>query len=168
MGEVLNIIREKFPNDIILENDFRGDETVLMKLSVFMDLFSFLKTDSALDFNLLVDVCGVDYYGEDPRYEVVYHLYSITHNHRIRVRFKVSEELMIVPSVTSLWVAADWFEREVFDMYGIKFLNHPNLKKILTHESFEGYPLRKDYPVNRRTIVRPPVADILTRKPCKG
>ena len=105
-------------------------------------------------FDFLMDICGVDYPGRDGgRFDVVYHLYSSSANMRLRVKTRVPENDPVVPSVTSLWKAANWFERECFDLFGIKFSGHPNLKRILLYEGFEGHPLRKDYPINKRQVI---------------
>lgn len=88
--------------------------------------------------------------GESLRFEVVYHLYSLPHNHRLRVRLPVDEREAAVDSVAGLWQSANWFEREVWDMYGIRFRGHPNLTRILMYDAFDGHPLRKDYPINKR------------------
>lgn len=167
-SQIRQMVREKFPDAILSEHDFRGDDTLVMKREVLHDVLRYLRHEPSLMFNMLVDLCGTDYLGKDPRFEVVYHLLSVTHHHRLRLRFPVGEEDLSVPSVTDLWVGADWFEREAFDMYGIRFQNHPNLRRILTHEDFQGHPLRKDYPVNRRPPIMPPVEDLLTHKPYKG
>ena len=113
-----------------------------------------LKDDPALDFKLLSDVCGVDYPGREERFEVVYHLYSVTHGHRIRLQVPVREDDALVPSVYGVWKAADWFEREAYDMFGIRFEGHPNLKRILCHPSFQGHALRKDYDPGQRWLLR--------------
>ena len=107
------------------------------------------KEDPRLRFDFLMDVVGVDYLGQKPRFEVVYILYSSSTNHRLRVHVRL-EEGETLPSVIKLWASADWAEREVWDMYGIRFEGHPNLKRILLFEEFEGHPLRKDYPIERR------------------
>ena len=95
--------------------------------------------------------------GEEYRFEVVYHFYSTSRNHRLRVKVPVRPEEPVVESVTGLWESANWFEREVWDMFGIRFSGHPNLKRILMYESFDGHPLRKDYAVNRRQPLIGPV-----------
>ncbi|MCP5071628.1 MAG: NADH-quinone oxidoreductase subunit C [bacterium] len=111
---------------------------------------TFLRDEPALAFDMLIDLTCVDYLGREPRFEMVYHLYSVTRNHRLRIKAGVSEESATIGSVTGLWAAADWMEREVFDLYGIVFENHPDLRRILLDEGFEGHPLRKDYPKTRR------------------
>lgn len=168
-GEALRSkIRERFPDAVVSEHDFRGDQTLVLSASVLHDALKFVRDEPGLELDLLCTVCGVDYPERALRFEVVYHLMSVKHRHRLRLRFPVSEESSMVDSVTDLFPTANWFEREVFDMIGIRFKGHPNLRRILTHEGFEGHPLRKDYPVNRRTVIRPPVADILTPKPFNG
>lgn len=109
-------------------------------------LCGFLKDTSELSFDFLSDLCGVDFYPELPRYEVVYHLYSITHQHRLRLKCRLDDPPH-TPTVTGIWTTANWHERETFDMYGIVFDGHPNLKRIYMWEEFEGFPMRKDFPV---------------------
>ena len=108
----------------------------------------YLHDDPDLYFDYLVDVCGVDYLGKkEKRFEVVYHLYSVKHRHAIRLKAEVGEEEPVIDSVTSVWVGAGWHEREAFDLYGIRFNGHPDLRRILMPEDWEGHPLRKDYPL---------------------
>ena len=113
----------------------------------------FLKTDSTCRFSSLVDITAVDYPGRAKRFDVVYHLLSMYQNHRIRLRVSIREEDM-VPSITDTHPSANWFEREVFDMFGILFSGHPDLRRILTDYGFRGYPLRKDFPTTGYTEVR--------------
>ena len=104
-----------------------------------------LRDRPELDCNLLLDVCGVDYPENEQRFEVVYHLTSLDKGHRVRVRVPVDEDDPRVPTAYGIWKAADWFEREAWDLMGIRFDGHPNLRRILTHEAFQGHALRKDY-----------------------
>src|SRR3972149_1927390 len=106
--------------------------------------------DTALVFDFAMDLTGVDYLGEIPRFEVVYHLYSLEKKHRVRIKARLPEEDPTIDSVVSVWPGINWYEREAYDMYGIVFRNHPNLKRILMYEAFVGHPLRKDYPKARR------------------
>ena len=104
---------------------------------------------------MLMDLTAVDYLTypgrEDaPRFEVVYHLYSVPHNHRVRIKAGVEEDDAVVPTAVPLWPIADWLEREVWDMFGLRFAEHPDLRRLLLYEQFEGHPLRKDYPVSKR------------------
>ncbi len=105
-----------------------------------------LKHDTNLQFNFLSDICGIDYLPQIPRFVVVYHLYSITNKIRVRIKCKLAEDAEI-PSVTSVWKTANWHEREAFDMYGIVFTEHPDLRRIYMWDEFEGYPQRKDFPL---------------------
>ncbi len=144
---VVQAIQRRFPDAIVSTHDWRGDETVVLERERLVEVCRFLKEDPAMDFKLPVDVCGVDYLGRrEPRFEVVYHFYSYTKRHRIRLKVEVEEDDAWVPSVTSVWRGVDWFEREAWDMFGIRFRGHPNHKRILLQEEFEGHPLRKDYP----------------------
>lgn len=148
-----NQIQEKFQQAVFATHDFRGDETIVVKHEALIDLMRFLKNDSEFLFDFLMDLTAVDYlnFGEArPRFEIVYHLYSSSKNKRLRVKVSVEEENSSVPTVTAIWPAADWYEREVWDMFGIRFIGHSNLKRILMYEEFVGHPLRRDYPVNKR------------------
>jgi NADH-quinone oxidoreductase subunit C len=127
-----------------------GDATALVDRGRIVEVMRFLRDAPGLAFEMLTDVTAVDYLGEEPRFEVVYHLYSVTQNHRLRVKARVPEEDARIASLVSLWPSANWMEREVWDMYGIRFDGHPDLRRILLYEEFEGHPLRKDYPKERR------------------
>ncbi|MBI4358523.1 MAG: NADH-quinone oxidoreductase subunit C [Candidatus Omnitrophica bacterium] len=149
---ILEKIKETFLDDVHETHECRGDLVALVNKEVIRELMKFLKTDPALDFNMLMDLTAVDYLDMErlPRFDVVYHLYSLRNNYRIRIKAGVDEKDLIIDSLTPIWPIADWFEREVWDMFGIKFRGHPNLKRILMYEEFEGHPLRKDYPHNKR------------------
>ncbi len=123
-------------NELILVADYLAIVRVL----------SYLKASDGLQFSQLMDVCGVDYLGRTPRFDVVYNLLSLKYNCRIRVKVQVDEGVQI-PSATAIYSSAGWYEREVFDLYGIPFADHPDLRRILTDYDFEGYPLRKDFPL---------------------
>ena len=146
-------VKEKFGGAILATHNFRGDETVTVKRESVAEVLGALKENPEFDFNVLMDLSAVDYqtFGEPrPRFEVVYHLYSLEKNHRLRVKVPVEEKDCSVLTAAGIWPAADWYEREVWDMFGIRFQGHPNLKRILMYEEFVGHPLRKDYPVNKR------------------
>ena len=150
---MLPLVFEKLGHQILASYDFRGDETITVSGESLLEVMRRLKEDPAFDFNLLMDLGGVDYltFGEKrPRFEVVYHLYSTGKNHRIRVKVPIEEKEPSVPSLVRIWPAADWYEREVWDLFGIRFTGHPNLKRILMYDEFVGHPLRKDYPVTKR------------------
>lgn len=124
----------------------RLDElTALVDRERIVEISRYCHDDADLYFNLLSDLCGADYPDEEERFTVVYQLYSIRHNHRLRLKVRTSDGVP-VPSVTSVWRTADWHERECYDMYGVIFDGHPNLKRILMADNWEGFPLRKEYP----------------------
>ncbi len=130
-----------------------GELTVLAERDHILPLLRFLRDDQQCNFETLIDICGVDYPERNERFEVVYHLLSMRMNHRIRIRIRTDEETA-VPSAVAIWPSANWFEREAFDMYGIQFSDHPDLRRILTDYGFEGFPLRKDFPLTGHYEVR--------------
>lgn len=136
-----------FPDAVVSHHSWRGDDTLVIKSEHLVEVATFLRDEPTLDFKMPIDVCGVDYLGhKEPRFEVVYHLLSVTHKKRVRLKVEVSEDAPTVPSLIGVWRGVDWFERECWDMYGIRFEGHPDLRRILLYEEFEGHPLRKDYP----------------------
>lgn len=150
MSEIaVQMLKERFPDSVLDSYSFREENTVIVKKDDIVDICKFLKDNPGLSFDFLSDLCGVDYMGREPRFEVVYHLFSISRHHRIRLKAMVGEGENI-PSVVGVWSTADWHEREAFDMYGIVFEGHPNLTRILMPDDWDGYPLRKDYPLKGR------------------
>jgi NADH-quinone oxidoreductase subunit C len=143
-------LKDKFPQYILSIHNYRGDDTALIKRETITEVCKFIKDDKDLDYNFLTDLTVVDYLGNDPRFEVVYHFYSLKHNHRVRIKAGVPESDPTIDSLTPLYKGANWFEREAWDMYGIKFNGHPDLRRILLYEEFKGHPLRKDYPIDER------------------
>ncbi len=127
-----------------------GDATVVIQREGALGFFRSLRSDTDLDFDMLVDLTAVDYLGREPRFEVVYHFMSLSKGHRLRVKLPVPSSDARVHSLTEIWKSANWLEREAFDMMGIHFDGHPDLRRILMYEEFVGYPLRKDYPVDKR------------------
>jgi NADH-quinone oxidoreductase subunit C len=127
-----------------------GDETATVAKEQLGAVMRFLRDDPELAFDMLSDVTCVDYLGETPRFEMVYHLYSLSKNHRLRVKARVPEDAPEIESLCPLWASANWMEREVWDLYGLRFTGHPDLRRILLYEEFEGHPLRKDFPKERR------------------
>lgn len=122
-----------------------GELTIEVPATALVRILIYLRDDPSMQFKTLIDLCGVDFPERDQRFEVVYHLLSLKHNQRIRVKVK-TDELTPVPSVTSVFASANWYEREAWDMYGIYFADHPDLRRILTDYGFDGHPLRKDFP----------------------
>ncbi len=140
------ILKGKFPDSILELNYFRGEETILVKREEIAEVCLFLRDHPELQFNYLTEVCGVDFPEREARFEVVYHLYSLKTYKRLRLKVQTDEEKP-VPSVTSVWPTANWHEREVYDMFGVRFSGHPDLRRILMPEDFEKHPLRKDFPL---------------------
>ncbi|MBM3518137.1 MAG: NADH-quinone oxidoreductase subunit C [Alphaproteobacteria bacterium] len=131
----------------------RGELTLRVKRNTVVRVLTLLRDDANCQFQQLMDVCGVDYPERAERFEVVYHLLSLKNNLRIRVKVDTDAETA-VPSVTGVHAAANWFEREAWDLYGIFFADHPDLRRLLTDYGFEGHPLRKDFPLTGRVEVR--------------
>ncbi len=130
-----------------------GELTVTAQAETIADVLVFLRDDPALRFHQLMDLCGADYPQRPRRFDVVYHLLSMTRNHRIRVKVQTDEDTP-VPSVAAVFPGAEWFEREAFDMYGVFFSGHPDLRRLLTDYGFHGHPLRKDFPMTGYVEVR--------------
>ncbi len=131
----------------LIQSDIHlGELCLRVKASDIVEVLLYLRDQSSLAFRQLVDLCGVDYPGRANRFEVVYHLLSHRHNKRVRVKIEVGEQ-ECVPSVCTVFKAANWFEREAWDLVGIPFEGHPDMRRILTDYGFEGHPLRKDFPV---------------------
>jgi NADH-quinone oxidoreductase subunit C len=160
---ILARLRERLGDRILATHDYRGDHTAVLSREAIVPALAFCRDDAALAFDMLVDLTAVDYSRfpgreDGPRFEVVYHLYSVTHNHRVRLKVPVEQDDPVVPTASGLWPIANWQEREVWDMFGIRFDGHPDLRRLLMYEEFEGHPLRKDYPINRRqTLIGPKV-----------
>jgi NADH-quinone oxidoreductase subunit C len=143
---VVKRLKDRFASSILETTVFRGEVTHIVKKEALLDVCRFLKSEKDLKMDFLSDVLGVDYHPRTPRFEVVYLLYSTANKIRLRLKIKV-EDGETVPSVTALWRSANCAERETFDMFGIVFDGHPELKRIYLPLDWEGFPLRKDYPL---------------------
>ena len=165
---LLSKLTGRFGGDIISTHDHRGDETAVVKREAIVLASTFLRDEAGCD--MLSDMTAVDYLqqGQEPRFEVVYHFHAIKSGERLRLKVQVPEEDPVVPSLHELYRIADWMEREIWDMYGIRFKGHPNLKRILMYEEFVGHPLRKDYPKEKRQpLIRRPeneIAEVLAKR----
>ena len=145
-------IQAAFAEKIASVSAALGEVTLVVKAADAIEVMTALRDRGELRFEQLIDICGVDYSAysgyEGPRFAAVYHLLSLTHNHRLRVRvFCPLDDFPVVDSVIGVWPAANWFEREAFDLFGIVFNGHPDLRRILTDYGFIGHPFRKDFPV---------------------
>ncbi len=144
---VLDQLNERFSAAIESAGEYRGECTVMVKKSAIKEICRFLRDDAKLRFDSMRDLCGADYYRPEGRYEVVYNLYSIPNKRRLRLKVRVDESDLHVPSVVDVWETANWHERETFDMFGIVFDGHPDLRRMYMPEEFEHFPLRKDFPL---------------------
>lgn len=151
----VRVLKAEHPSAVLAVDDFRGDLSVTVRPDDLLLVAQTLKIHPELAYDMLLDVAGFDglLLGKGPRFACVYHLYSTTRNKRVRVRVPLDEAKPSVDSLTPLWKSANWGEREVWDMYGFDFVNHPDLRRILTHEEFVGHPMRKDYPPDRRHML---------------
>ena len=145
----LQYIQEKLGGKVLETLVSHGDEIVFLERRAMRESFRFFKEDPKIQLDFLSDITAVDYWKKkEPRFEMVYHLLSLAGRRRLRVRIPVPENDTTVESLTPLWRGANFMEREVWDLFGIRFTDHPDLRRVLLYEEFQGHPLRKDYPVN--------------------
>ena len=152
---LLQRLRDRFGAAIVDTHEFRGDTTAVVDRAALVDALRFCRDEPALACAMLTDLTAADYLKfpgreDGPRFEVVYHLYSLAHHHRLRLKVRVDEDDAVVPTAVPLWPIANWLEREVWDMFGVRFEGHPDPRRLLMYEQFVGHALRKDYPINRR------------------
>jgi NADH-quinone oxidoreductase subunit C len=157
MSESLNdlsgYLKDKLDAEILESVVAYGELTITVKAADIVDVVRFLRDDAKCRFVSIIDVCGADYPARAKRFDVVYHLLSPKQNLRIRVKVEAAEDTL-VPSITSVYPGADWYERETYDLYGVLFSGHPDLRRLLTDYGFEGHPLRKDFPLTGFVEVR--------------
>lgn len=147
--KILEDLQKRF-SDKIKETAVQfGDEGVLIEKEALLDVVKFLM-EGPYTFSMLLDLTCVDYNGQRDRFHMVYHLFSLSNNRRLRIKTSLSEKAPKVDSLTPFFKNANWLEREVYDMFGVQFNGHPDLRRIFMYEGFEGYPLRKDYPLRKR------------------
>jgi len=151
--ELRDYLAGALPREIVMSEIRLGELMLTVERESVERVMCLLRDDSHCRFKVLVDICGVDYPERAQRFEVVYNLLSLTQNHRIRVKIRTDEDTP-VPSVAAIFSAATWYEREIWDLYGVLFSNHPDLRRILTDYGFEGHPLRKDFPLTGYVEVR--------------
>lgn len=151
---ILDTVKKILGAQVLEAHSFRGDAAIVVPSEKIAEILLTLKETAGLNFDFLIDLAGVDRQTPAPsRFEVVYHLYSMKHNHRLRVTTRLPEKNPALATITPLWKGAEWFEREAWEMFGIVFDGHPNLKRLLTFVGFEGHPLRKDYPMEKRQAI---------------
>ena len=151
-GELTTLLKQEFSDDVIDFHAHRDDETVVIKRDALEAVCRFLRDDTRCSFEIMMDLTAVDRLemNESPRFEMVYHFKSLTHARRLRLKVRLTEDDCKIASIHHLWKAVDWYERECFDMFGIVFEGHPDLRRILMYDEFEGHPLRKDYPIDKQ------------------
>lgn len=150
--DIRKLLNANFKKTILDINNIH-DFSVEIKPEITLDFIRFLKESRDLQYSILIDICGVDYPERPDRFDVVYHLLSMTKNKRIRVKVSIKENVSI-SSIVNIFPAAEWYEREAYDLYGINFSNHPDMRRMLTDYNFQGFPLRKDFPLTGYTQVR--------------
>jgi NADH-quinone oxidoreductase subunit C len=148
----VEVLQTAFPDAVQDIQRFRGDITVQVDGESIAEVCRYCRDTKGLEYNFLSDVTGVDYYPQDPRFAVIYQLYSMAHNRSLCLKVYLTDEEPSLPSVTPVYPAANWSEREVYDLFGITFTGHPDLRRILMPENWDGHPLRKDYPLGYETV----------------
>jgi NADH-quinone oxidoreductase subunit C len=143
--EAIESLDKSFEGKLESKTEFRGERTYTISALDLRDIAKFCRDD--LSFDYLLDITSIDNLGEEPRFEIVYHLYSMPHGTHLRLKLRVSEDLGSVDTVSDIWLTADWHEREIYDMMGIKFNGHPDLRRILMWDGYPFFPLRKDFPL---------------------
>lgn len=145
-------IRNAYPDAIEDIVDFRGERTIVVKPERIVEVCRLLQEDEDLGYNYMADISAVDYWPDEMHFAVNYHLLSLPHNQRIRLKVYVDRENPALPTVTSVYPPANWYERECYDMFGIRFEGHPDLRRILMPADWEGHPLRRDYPLGYEEV----------------
>ncbi len=147
--KVLADLEQKFKERIKEVSSQFGDECLLIERDALVDVVRFLN-ETPYSFTMLLDLTCVDRGALKPRFEMVYHLFSLPNNQRLRIKARLEEKDLRINSLTAFWKNANWLEREVFDLFGVEFRGHPDMRRIFMYDGFEGYPLRKDYPLRKR------------------
>ncbi len=147
--KILNELEQQLSGKIKATSSDFGDDTIIIDRESLLEVIRFLK-QKPYEYSMLLDLTCVDYLGREPRFEMVYHLLSLSAKHRLRIKVPLSEKNLSIETLTSVWKNANWLEREVYDMYGVRFYGHPDLRRLFMYDGFEGFPLRKDYPLRKR------------------
>jgi NADH-quinone oxidoreductase subunit C len=150
--KVLELLKAEFGDKVLETHSQFGDDTAVVEPSAWRDVATFLRDDPRCAMDMFIDITAVDYPDREPRFEVVCHLRSLEKGHRIRIKARVGDEggeNVAIASLTPVYKGADWFERECYDLFGVTFVGHPDLRRILMYEEFKGHPLRKDYPAQK-------------------
>jgi NADH-quinone oxidoreductase subunit C len=149
---LLELVKQNFPDAVLESHSQLGDDTLVLAPAKWKEVARFLRDDPRAEMSMLTDLTAVDFPDREPRFEVVAHFYSLERGHRLRLKARVGDrdgETVELDTLTELWASANWLERECFDMFGVTFVGHPDLRRILLYPEFEGHPLRKDYPAEK-------------------
>jgi len=149
---LIDLIKKNFGAAVLETHSLYGDDTIVVEAAAWREVARFLRDTPQCSMDMLTDLTAVDYPEREPRFEIVAHFYSLSKGHRLRLKTRTGDsegDEAEVDSLTELWASANWMEREVFDMFGVIFKNHPDLRRILMYPEFEGHPLRKDYPADK-------------------
>ena len=152
LAQIVARLEAKFAAAIEETREFRGEYTVRVKPDALVEICSFLRDDPECAFDFLSDVSGVDYWPQEPRFGVNYHLTSTRFQQQLRVKVRVAGTDPRVPTVTPVWPGANWFERETYDLFGVTFVGHPDLRRILLPQDYQGHPLRRDQPLVQEEV----------------
>jgi NADH-quinone oxidoreductase subunit C len=155
-AELLESLGQAFGEKLQNKTEFRGETTYTIAAADLVEIARFCRDQ--LSFDYLLDITSIDNFGEEPRFEIVYHLYSMPHTVHLRLKLKLSEEVGVLETVSGIWPTANWHEREIYDMMGIKFNGHPDLRRILMWDGYPYFPLRKDFPLEGLPSEMPDVA----------
>ncbi len=145
-------LQAQFADAVQSVEEFRGEITVTVDSEKIVEICRFCRDTEGLEYNFLSDVTGIDYLPQEPRFGIAYHLYSMIHNRSLRLKVLLPGDEPVVPSVVGIYPTANWMEREIFDLLGVAFTDHPDLRRILMPEGWDGHPLRKDYPLGYETV----------------
>jgi NADH-quinone oxidoreductase subunit C len=162
---LIDTLKQRFGSELLAAESSHGEDIITVSRDTAIAVLRALRDEPDFAFNFLIDLTAVDWLNRTPRFEVVYQLKSLARNQRLRVKVPVPADAAWVTSAVELWKSADWLERECYDMFGIEFKDHPDLRRILMYDSFVGHPLRKDYPVDRRQPIAEEVDPIRTPRP---
>jgi NADH-quinone oxidoreductase subunit C len=152
--KVVDDLGKTFREKILETSAFLGDSTIVIAKDALLDIVNFLRK-KPYEFNMLLDLTCVDYQGRTPRFEMVYHVFALAAKKRLRIKLSLPDDRPSVDSLAAVWKNANWLEREVYDMFGIHFEGHPDLRRLFMYDKFEGHPLRKDYPLRKRQPLIP-------------
>ncbi len=153
---IVEKLRDALPEAVLASREAFDDVTLTVAPPAIREVCAWLKGNPDAPFNLFIDVCGQDRFPKEPRFRVIYHLYSFPANLRLRLEVEVESENAELPTVVPVWQGAEWFEREVYDMYGVRFAGHPDLRRILSPDTFGDHPLRKDFPLAGKFRIESP------------